>query len=277
MNIKWALNSATIMNSRWDEELLLWEKYGWKAAEIWYSKMQPRLSEGATLESLARQMSDAGVTPVGMCAAGVSVGVEDRTGELANIVKLLDACAAMKVPALTIIIGGKTSDDLAADYDSLIDPLHKTAEFAAERGVKINLEFLGGEPINGTLGSGIELVNRVNHPAFGLLFDLCHYYVSASHLEELQLLDKGKLFQVHVDDSPRLPMEKQRSDKRCFPGEGRIDVVGMLRHLRSNAGYSGYYTVELYDPEIWTLPADETMTKLATSLRRIELELDTLN
>src|SRR5206468_3236820 len=109
-------------------------------------------------------------------------------------------------------------------------------EMAAERGLRINLEFLGGQAINGTLGSGIDLVNRVDHPNMGLLFDLCHYYVTASHMEEMESLRPGRLFMVHVDDAPRRPMERLQSDHRCFPGEGRIDVPGLMNDLRKKTG-----------------------------------------
>lgn len=279
MKLKWALNSATIMHSTWDEELLLWEKYGWTAAEVWHSKMDPKVAAGVSYETLARQMSDAGVTSIGTCAVGIAPGApgKDRTGEFDDLARRLDATAAIGAPALTVITMGELGDDLAAEYDNLIDPLRKASELAAERGLKLNLEFLGGLPINGTLGSGIELVNRVDHPAMGLLFDLCHYYVSASHLEEIETLAPGKLFMIHVDDSPKVPMERLRNDQRCFPGEGRIDVPGILKYLQDKAGYDDYFTFELYDPEQWKLPPDVAMTKIAESIKYVEDKLDQLN
>jgi len=66
MNIQWAFNSATVMHCGWEEELRLWQQFGWRAAEIWFSKIEARLAQGATYEQLAQQMRDAGVQPVGL-------------------------------------------------------------------------------------------------------------------------------------------------------------------------------------------------------------------
>jgi hypothetical protein len=32
MDIQWAFNSATVMNCGWEEELRLWQQFGWRAA-----------------------------------------------------------------------------------------------------------------------------------------------------------------------------------------------------------------------------------------------------
>ena len=270
--MKWALNSATIMNSSWEEELPLWREFGWHAVEVWQSKIEAQLAKGVSKEELKRQMSDAGVAPIGMCAGAIWTLGEafNQANESAAIAKSLDLAAEFGVPSLTVITIGKVGDDLPAEYDYLVERLHFAANQAAERGVLLNLEFLGGLPINGTLGSGIELVNRVAHPSLGLLFDLCHYYVSASHLEELRTLDCGKLFMVHIDDSQRLPMERLGNDQRAFPGEGRIDVPGLIKGIERETGYDGYLSVELYDKGIWAMEPREVLTRLAKSLREIE-------
>lgn len=276
MKIQWAFNSATVMNCGWEEELWLWQQFGWRAVEIWHSKIEARIAQGATYEQLARQMRDAGVSAVGACAAGVSTAAAgcDRAQEFGALAKQLDATAAMGSPSLTVIIDGEVGGDLAQAYSDLIAPLRRVAELAAERGLKINLEFLGGVPINGTLGSCIDLVNRVDHPALGMLFDFCHYYVSASHLEELQLLQPNKLFMVHVDDAPHLPMERLRCDQRCMPGEGRIPVDYLIGHLRRQINYQGHFSVELYDPGIWELEPHTVMSRLAASLKKIEQRME---
>lgn len=279
-NIRWAFNSATVMNCPWEDELPLWQEFGWDAVEIWYSKLEPQLAKGVSFQQLARQMAEAGVSPVGMCAGVVLTQAcekDDPEGnEHIDIVKRLDATAAMGAQSLTVITGGLIDIDLATEYQRLVPKLRLVAEQADERGLKINLEFLGQSEVNGTMGTCIELVNAVDHPAFGMLFDFAHYYVSASHIEEMELMAPEKLFMVHVDDVKTKPMEVVSNEERCFPGEGRMDVVGMINHLYNKVGYRDYYSIELYDQDIWQLDPRLVMERLEVSLKDLEskVELD---
>lgn len=270
--LDWAFNSATVMPLSWHEEMRFWEKYGWRNVEIWWDKIEPCLKAGESLESLRRQMKNVGVTPIGMCPSVVWTDSEnhDDQEEQANLLMRLDACAELGVPALTVCTFGQTGPDLQAEYSYLADRLRTYSDEAQQRGLRLHLEFIAGININGTLNSGIELINAVNHPALGLVFDLCHYYASASHFEDMEVnLSPEKLFSVHIDDARRLPMESLAGDKRAFPGEGRIDVSGLMKRLY-DFGYKGLWTVELYDPEIWIKDPEEIFSHLDVSLKNVE-------
>ncbi|MBI2302977.1 MAG: sugar phosphate isomerase/epimerase [Armatimonadetes bacterium] len=274
MPLNWALNSATVKNLTWEEELPLWERFGWRAVEVWEDKLRAYLDAGHTPSAVVEQLDGLGIEPVGMCAGVIwtpSQG-QDPAAERAELQRRLDLCAAIGCPSLTVIAIGQVGDDLAAEYEGLSDKLHAVAELASGFGVRLNLEFLGGEKINGTLGSCIDLVNVVDHPSLGVLFDISHYYCSASHFEEMGMLAPEKLFLVHIDDVRDEWVEGLTTSKRAFPGEGRADVpwfVGMLLDF----GYTGWLSVELYDPDIWALPAEEVLTRLDESLKWVEEEV----
>ena len=275
MKLKWAFNSATVMNVGWDDEFALWKKYKWKAVEVWYDKVKTCLDRGRTLADLAAQMSDAGIKPIGMAPAIVWTASEGRDprAECLELAERMDATAALGAPALTIVVLGKRGNDLATEYDRLVGKLRTVADMAKTRGIRLNLEFIGGLPVNGTMGTCIDLVRRVDHPALGMLLDLCHYYTSASHIEELALLPKKKLFLVHVDDAQNRPMEVLGCEHRCFPGEGRIDVPGLLKEIRARTKYDGYYSLELYDKDIWLMNPKEVFARAKTSIQKVERKL----
>lgn len=255
MPLKWSFNSATVMKLPWNEELKLLQEFGWRGAEVWHSKFKAEIDAGRakSYEQLGKQMRDAGVEPTGSCVGimWTKTNGNDPKTELADFERALDTTAAIGAPSMALIALGKVGDNLQAEHDALVEKFRKAGDLAKARNIKLNLEFLGGLPINGTLGSGIELVNATNHPNVGLLFDLVHYYVSASHLEELSSLQKGKMFCVHIDDSPKQPMESLKNDLRCWPGEGRINAPAIIKTIRDVTGYDGWYTVELYDPRVW--------------------------
>jgi len=275
MKLKWAFNSATVMHLEWEEEFRLLRRYKWKAVELWYDKIKACLEKGATCRDLGRRMHDAGVQPIGLAPGVVwtAASGHDPGLERDELAQRMDVAAALGAGALTVVALGRRKGDLAAEYQRLAEKLRGVAEMAAARGLRVHLEFIGGAAVNGTLGTCIELVGAVDHPALGLLLDLCHYYTSASHIEELDLLDKGKLFLVHVDDAQRRPMEDLGNEHRCFPGEGRIDVPGLLKEIRKRARYSGYLSVELYDKDVWAMDPVEVFKQTAASVRKVQKKM----
>ncbi|MBM4017650.1 MAG: sugar phosphate isomerase/epimerase [Planctomycetes bacterium] len=275
MKLKWAFASATVMKLPWDDEFKLWKKYKWKAVEIWFDKVKACMEQGRTCAELGSRMHDAGIRPIGVAPGVVwtPASGHDPRHEMGELTERLDVTLALGAEALTIVVLGKGGPDPASEYDRVADKLRKVAEMAARRGLRLNLEFLAGLPINGAMGSCIELLQKVDHPAVGMLLDLCHYYASPSHVEELSRLPKGKLFLVHVADAQNRPMEILGCEHRCFPGEGRIDVPALLAEIRTRTRYNGYFSVELYDKDVWEMKPDQVFKKTADSIKAIRKAL----
>jgi len=274
--LKWAFHSFTLPWAvPWAEELQLLERYRWTAAELSYDKIKARLDAGETCSQLARQLRDAGVRPIGLLPGILWTAAEghDPTAERAELQRRLDVTAEIGAGSLLVVPVGKV-DDLAMEYDFLTRNLIDLSEMAAARNVRLNLEFVGGWPILGTLRSCIEVLEIVNHPAAGLLFDLCNYYSGPSHLEDLALLPPEKLFLVHVDDARHKHMEALGNEDRVFPGEGMLDVPGLLREIRRMTNYDGYFSLEILDKEIWKLPPDEVFARAERGVRYVEERLD---
>ena len=275
MKLKWAFNSATVLTTDWDEEFRLLRRYRWKAVELWFDKIKACLEKGATCADLGRRLKDAGIEPVGLAPAVVWTASSGRHPkfERDELSERLDVAAALGAPALTVVALGKRKGEIEVEYHRLADKLRGVAEMAGERGLRIHLEFIGGQNVNGTMGTCIELVKAVDHPALGMLLDLCHYYTSASHVEELALLPKNKLFLVHVDDAQNRPMEVLGSEHRCFPGEGRIDVPGLIAEIRKRTRYKGFWSIELYDRDVWAMDPVDVFKKTSAAIRKVEKAL----
>jgi len=272
MKLKWAFASASVMNLPWDDEFKFWKKYKWKAVELWFDKVKACLEQGRTCADLGRQMHDAGITPIGLAPAAVWTSAENRHPgqERRELVERLDVTLALGAQSLTVVILGKRGADLDAEHNRLAEKLRAAANLAQARGLRLNLEFLSGMPVNGTLGSCIELVRKADHPVLGMCLDLCNYYTSASHLEDLALLPKKKLFLIHVDDAQRRPMEVLGGEHRTFPGEGRMDVPGLLADIRRRTRYDGYCSVELYDKDVWAMDPKDVFKRAAAGIQFVE-------
>lgn len=83
---------------------------------------------------------------------------------------------------------------------------------------------------------------------------------------ELSALRGDRLFMVHVSDCPaRAPFTAQRAES-YWPGEGDAPLEELLRSVRA-IGYDGPCSVEVMDPNVLALPAEETIRRAAETMK----------
>lgn len=83
---------------------------------------------------------------------------------------------------------------------------------------------------------------------------------------ELSALRGDRLFMVHVSDCPaRAPFTAQRAES-YWPGEGDAPLEELLRSVRAT-GYDGPCSVEVMDPNVLALPAEEAIRRAAETMK----------
>jgi sugar phosphate isomerase/epimerase len=120
----------------------------------------------------------------------------------------------------------------------LVSILREAAVYASARNVRIAIE-----PINHyqtdyitNVDEGLAVLDKIDHPAAGLLLDTCHMNIEESSWSGAfeRAMAAGRLWHVHVADNNRLA-----------PGHGLIDFQVVVAALR-DAGYSGYLSAEVF-------------------------------
>ena len=121
-------------------------------------------------------------------------------------------------------------------------------------------------PVVKSLQSGVRAAEIADHPRVGVLFDTAHYHVTPTKLSDINGDSVKWIKHVHLDDMPDTPADLAHRDfDRVLPGEGVLDLPGIIWALESN-GYGGYSSVELFNAELWQLPAKETARRCYESL-----------
>lgn len=115
----------------------------------------------------------------------------------------------------------------------LIEALQECADAAPEH-VRFALEPLNRYETDliHTVEDGLDLVEKVGAPNFGLLLDTFHMNIEEPSIEESIRSCGGRIFHFHVADS-----------NRWYPGAGHLDFASILEVLRST-GYDGYVSGE---------------------------------
>lgn len=123
-----------------------------------------------------------------------------------------------------------------ADHARLAQSFRRFCDLAARHGLTSDLEFM---PWTGVpdLGAALAIVEAAGHPAGGVLVDALHFDRSATTLPEIAAMPRARMHYVQLCDGP-FPYDP--SDEgliqvargaRLLPGEGGIDVIGLVRAL----------------------------------------------
>jgi len=128
----------------------------------------------------------------------------------------------------------------------------------------------------GSLASAAEILRAAARPNAGILVDMLHMGRSGSSVDELRRLPREWFHFAHVCDAEvEVPPTMERvlrtaRSERLFPGEGSIDVRGILACLPSDIPYS----LEIPRDTLMKAIGPEEVASLALRVARSHLDAD---
>ena len=139
----------------------------------------------------------------------------------------------------------------------------------AEHGVRVALEFLPWTGLS-DLATGWELVRTAGRPNAGLDVDAWHYFRGRPDAELLRSIPPEHINCVQLDDAdpPLGSPDEDTMMRRRLPGEGELDLVGLVRVL-DEIGVDIGYSVEILSTEFQSLPVAEAARRSYESTRRV--------
>jgi 4-hydroxyphenylpyruvate dioxygenase len=130
-----------------------------------------------------------------------------------------------------------------ANRDRKTEHFALLCDLARPLGLTIDLEFPSWTETP-NLAEATHVLRTANRPNAGMLIDLLHFARSHSSVEELRALPREWFHFAHVCDAPaRIPSTVEglihtARYERLFPGEGGIDVRGILNALPPDIPYA---------------------------------------
>jgi sugar phosphate isomerase/epimerase len=141
--------------------------------------------------------------------------------------------------------------------------MRANADRLASHGLLVALESFPWSALANT-NIAIDLLRRAEAPNAGLLIDVWHFYNGGGRPDQLVDLPPGGITGFQLNDGPMVHdnFQQHARAERHLPGEGELDVVGLIRAVR-RAGFEGPYCVESNTPEFRNLPVDEAARRAA--------------
>jgi 4-hydroxyphenylpyruvate dioxygenase len=134
------------------------------------------------------------------------------------------------------------------EINRIVDDFRELGERAASRGLKVGYEALAWGRYVYDHRQAWDIVNRVGHPAIGLILDSFHSLARGVPTESLKDIDPAKIFLMQIADAPLMPMDYLYWSRhfRCFPGQGELPVVDYVRSAVQR-GYRGALSLEIFN------------------------------
>ena len=264
-------NGATSMNYDLETDIRLANQAGFELLEIWAAKLNKYL-ESNSLESLKQLFEEAGIKPYSINSIEFITFKQDRDYEnikaecerLCRIAKELSCPKIVVVPSPTP--PGATQQDI---LEESVRVLRELSTIAGKYNVDLAFEFLGFSHISvSRLDQCSRIVQETDRPNIGLVLDTFHFYAGGSNVEEIDGVDKDKIFIFHINDAEDREKSQLEDAHRLFPGEGVIPLRDILESLK-RIGYDNMVSIELFRPEYWGLPPSELAARSFESVERV--------
>jgi 3-dehydroshikimate dehydratase len=153
-----------------------------------------------------------------------------------------------RLGATQLLVCSSVSPDAVDDDMLAAEQLRLLAERAAEHGIRIAYEALAwGRHVN-DYPHAWRIVRMADHPALGLCLDSFHILSRDADPYAIETIPAEKIFFLQLADAPALPMDVLYWSRhyRCFPGQGDLDVAGLVAHVL-RTGYGGPLSLEVFN------------------------------
>lgn len=217
--------------------------------EVWALEAQ-----GVTAAEIAARVADAGLRIAELDCTACWMDRHARvpaTGDT-EMAQLLRSLTAERVVETAARLGARSvaaidMNDTPPTLDEAAEGFARLCDHAAQHGLLAHIEFL---PVGGicTLAQAWAIVQAAGRENGGITLDAWHFFRSGSTLDQLWRIPGHRIHAIQLCDAPATPQPDLWTElmtARLLPGEGDIDLAGLVRTL-SAIGCTAPVGVEVF-------------------------------
>ena len=261
-----AINSVSTRQAGLDEALAAYAAAGFRQAEFVLPLVKDWLAQGRTVEDARRLLAGHGIRAIGGFQLPIECFSPPDSRRANHAAQRQNAELVHALGGGTLVVGtdgpaGTTLDALGA----VAETLHAFAAETDGLDVTVALEFNWG-PLVKSLASAVRVCEQAGHPRVGVLFDPAHYHTTVTKREDLTAEAVRWIKHVHLNDMADKPGDLSDCNAdRVLPGSGILDLPALIATLERH-GYDGFFSIEMFNAELWGLPAAEAAARCYDSL-----------
>ena len=167
-----------------------------------------------------------------------------RSELIKDVKRSIDIACQMRSKVLAVLLAGDPANDRDTQKRVALDRLVECADLAAEHGLSLAIEPMIRLPnmLLRTFAEGIDLIERAQHPALGLIYDTAHCCDMGEDPLEALVAGYDRIVIAQLADAPG----------RVEPGAGNIPFIPILSELM-HRGFDGLVELEFN----WSSPNEQ--------------------
>jgi sugar phosphate isomerase/epimerase len=228
--------------------------------------------EGRDLGATARQLNDAGLTPVSLVRGGffTAASESERQAAIDENKRVIDEAEALGSPLVVLVCGATPGISITANLAQIQTGIEALLPHAEAAGVKLGIEPL--HPMYADTRSAVcdmrtanDMTESIDSPWVGVTVDVFHLWWDPRLENEIARCGAGgNLLSFHVCDWKE-PLQDMLND-RALMGEGLIDVKG-FRGWVEDAGFDGFIEVEIFSNRWWACDAHDYLAAIVEAYK----------
>jgi sugar phosphate isomerase/epimerase len=257
---RYCLNMSTIRGQKLSvpDQVDLAAKAGYDAIEPWMGELHDYVKAGGSASDLQKRIADHGLTVAS--AIGFAEWIVDddqrRAAGLETAKRDMELLRSIGGTHIAAPPAGATKETNLNLYKAA-ERYRALVELGDSLGVLPQLEVWGFSTTLSKLGETALVCLESQHPKACMLLDVYHLHKGGSGFNGLRLVAGSAMHCFHMNDYPAEPPRETIKDAdRVYPGDGVAPLTDILRTLQAT-GFSGFLSLELFNPGYWQQPADE--------------------
>ena len=258
-----SLNTSTIMAYKLevDKQIEMVADAGFGGIELWMRDIRAYLDKGGSSAQLKEKLQKGGLVLENIIGFSkwCSDDPEERKEAIAQLREEMNITASLGGKFIAAPVQGIPSLD-RGKYDEYAQRYNDILALEKETGVVPVIELWGAGALH-NLADCAQIVISTGHPKATMLLDIYHVYRGGNDWDTVDCLNGKRLPVIHMNDYPAIPERESLTDAhRVLPGEGVCPFDVVIPKLYE-AGFSGGFSVELFNKEYWSTMDAETLLK----------------
>jgi sugar phosphate isomerase/epimerase len=270
-----AINAISTAEAPLDALLPAYAQAGFKNVELQLARTKAWLAgTGQSIDDLQALFARHGLRCVGGFEQIVAVFADEPARKANRALHLENARLIEALGGGVIVVGtdGPTGRGSVGDLKAVGAAMRELVEQFPPT-VSLAVEF-NWSPLVRSLRSAAIVAQAAGHPRVGILFDPAHFHCTCSKLEDLKPEVIRHILHVHVDDMRDKPGDLSNcNEDRVLPGAGVLDLPAILGRI-DESGYDGFYSIELFNRDIWALPPAEAAGQCYQAMRALRERME---